>query len=136
MTSSMDSTFSPASSASSSDTSLPSIPTHQADTQVILPPIVLSTPPTSMPHLSITTQLTRLAYNSMGHNCVAWASGFELFLESHSLLHHLTDNPLPLRDPLYAFWSQSNSAFISWMLYIIEKSIVESLARIKPASSL
>ena len=88
-----------------------------------------------MPHLLITTKLTRSSYNFTGHNYAAWASSFELFLESHSL-HHLIDNPLPLRDLSYASWSQSHSAIITWMLYSIEQSIIESLACIKRIRSL
>ena len=82
---------SPHSSAPSADTSLPHVPIPRVDTQVILPPIILPTSPIFAPHLSITTQLTRLAYNFTGHNYEAWASGFELFLESHDLHHHLME---------------------------------------------
>ena len=90
---------SPHSLASSSDTSLPHIPTPQVDTQMILPPTVFPTPPKFAPCLSITTQLTWPAYNFTGHNYTAWASRFELFLESQNLYHHLMDDPLPLHDP-------------------------------------
>ena len=77
---------SPHSSAPSSDTLLPHVSTPQVDTQVILQPVVLPTPPTFAPRLSITTQLTRPAYNFTSNNYSAWASGFELFLESHNLI--------------------------------------------------
>ena len=101
--------FSPTSLALGCDTSLPSIAAAQADTLVILPPIVIPTLPTSMPCLSITAQLTWHAYNFTRHDYAAWASGFELFLESHSLLHRLTENPTTL----CASWSQSDSAIIT-----------------------
>ena len=127
---------SPHSSAPSSDSLLPHIPTPQVDTQVILPPVVLPTPPTFAPRLSITTQLTRPAYNFTGNNYSAWASSFELFLESHNLHHHLMEDPPPLRDPSYASWPQLDLAIITWMLHSIEQNIAESLARIKPARSL
>ena len=127
---------SPHSSAPSSDTSLPHVPAPQVDTQVILPPVVLPTPPAFAPRLSITAQLTRPAYNFTGNNYSAWAYGFELFLESHNLYHHLMEDPLPLRDPSYDSWSQSDSAIITWMLHSIEQNIAESLARIKPTLSL
>ena len=104
---------SPHSSTPSSDTSLPHISAPQVDTQVILPPVVLPTPPAFAPRLSITAQLTRLAYNLIGNNYSVWAFGFELFLESHSLHHHLMEDPPPLRDPSYASWSQSDSAIIT-----------------------
>ena len=126
----------PHSSALSFDTSLPHIPTPLVDTQVTLPLVVLPTPPAFAPRLSITAQLTRTAYNFTGNNYSAWASGFELFLESHNLHHHLMEEPPPLRDPSYASWSQSDSAIITWMLDSIEQNIVESLARIKPVRSL
>ena len=135
MTSPMDSTFSLASSALNSDTSLPPVLAPQTITPLILPLIMLPTPPTFTPRLSITPQLTRPTYNFMILDYVTWASGFELFLESHSLLHHLTDNPPPLHDPLYASWSQSDSIIITWMVYSIEQSIAESLTGIKPAHS-
>ena len=127
---------SPHSSAPSSDTLLPHVLAPQVDTQVILPPVVLPTPPAFAPCLSITAQLTRPAYNFTGNNYSAWASGFELFLESHNLHHHLMEEPLLLRDPSYASWSQSDLAIITWMLYSIKQNIAESLARIKPARSL
>ena len=127
---------SPHSSAPSSDTSLPHVPVPQVDTQVILSPVVLPTPPTFAPRLSITAQLTRLAYNFTSNNYSAWAFGFKLFLEFHNLHHHLMEDPRPLRDPSYASWSQSDSSIITWMLYIMEQNITESLARIKPACSL
>ena len=127
---------SPHSPAPSSDTSSPHVPAPQVDTQVILPPVVLPTPPAFAPHLSITSQLTRPAYNFTGNNYSAWASSFELFLESHNLHHHLMEDPPPLRDPSYTSWSQSDSTIITWMLHSIEQNIVESLARIKPARSL
>ena len=127
---------SPHSSAPSSDASLPHVPTPLVDTQVILPPIVLPTPPTFAPRLSITEQLTQPAYNFTRNNYSAWASGFELFLESHNLHHHLMEDPPPLRDPSYAFWSQSDSAIITWMLHSIKQNISESLACIKSAHSL
>ena len=84
---------SPHYSAPSSDTSLTYIPVPQVDTQVTLPPIVLPTPPAFAPCLSITGQLTRPAYNFIGNNYSAWASRFELFLESHNLHHHLMEDP-------------------------------------------
>ena len=127
---------SPHSLAPSSDTLLPHIPAPQVDTQVILPPVVLPTPLAFAPHLSITAQLTRPAYNFTSNNYSAWASGFELFLEFHNLHHHLMEDPPPLRDPSYASWSQSNSVIITWMLHSIEQNIAESLERIKPARSL
>ena len=127
---------SPHSSALSSDTSLPHIPTPQVDTQVILPLVVLPTPLAFAPRLSITTQLTRPAYNFIGNNYSAWASGFELFLESHNLHHHLMEDPPPLCDPSYTSWLQSDSAIITRMLHSIEQNIAESLARIKPTRSL
>ena len=95
-----------------------------------------TTPPAFAPHLSITVQLTRLAYNFTSNNYSAWAFGFELFLESHNLHHHLMEDPPPLHDPSYASWSQSDSAIITWMLHSIEQNIAESLARIKPVHSL
>ena len=79
------------SSALSSDTSLPHVSTPQVDTQVIFPPVVLPTPLAFAPRLSITTQLTRPAYNFTGNNYSTSASGFELFLESHNLHHHLME---------------------------------------------
>ena len=124
------------SSAPSSDTSLPHIPAPQVDTQVTLPPVVLPTLPAFAPRLSITAQLTRPANNFTGNNYFAWASGFELFLESHNLHHHLMEDPPPLRDPSYASWSQSDSTIITWMLHSIEQNITESLARINPVRSL
>ena len=127
---------SPQSLAPSSDTSLPHVPTPQVDTQVILPPVVLPTPPAFAPRLSITAQLTRHAYNFTSNNYSAWASGFELFLESHNLHHHLMEDPPPLRDPSYASWSQSDSTIITWMLHSIEQNIAESLVRIKSVRSL
>ena len=127
---------SPHSSAPSPDTSLPHIPAPQVDTQVTLPPVVLPTPPAFAPRLSITAQLTRPAYNFTGNNYSAWAYGFELFLESHNLHHHLMEDPRPLRDRSYASWSQSDSAIITWMLHRIEQNIAESLVRIKPVLSL
>ena len=127
---------SPHSSALSSDALLPHVPAPRGDTQVILPPVVLPTPPAFAPRLSITTQLTRPAYNFTGNNYSAWAFGFELYLESHNLHHHLMEDPPPLRNSSYASWSQSNSAIITWMLHSIEQNIAESLARIKPARSL
>ena len=127
---------SPHSSAPSSDTSLPHVPAPQVDTQVILLPVVLPTPPAFTPRLSITTQLTRSAYNFTGNNYSAWASSFELFLESHNLHHHLIEDPPPLRDPSYVSGLQSDSAIITWMLHSIEQNIVESLACIKPTCSL
>ena len=127
---------SPHSSASGSDTSLPHILAAQVDTQVILPPIVLPTPPTFTHRLAIMTQLTQPAYNFTSHNYAAWAFGFELFLESHNLHHHLMDDPPLFRDPSYASWSQSDSSIITWMLHSIERSIRESLLRIKLAHSL
>ena len=127
---------SPHSSALSSDTSLPHVPAPQVDTRVILPPVVLPTPLAFAPRLSITAQLTRPAYNFPGNNYSAWASGFELFLESHNLHHHLMEDPPPLRNPSYSSWSQSDSAIITWMPHSIEQNIAESLARIKPARSL
>ena len=128
---------SPHSSASSSDASLPHIPAPPVDTQVILSHVVLPTPPAFAPRLSITTQLTRPAYNFTGNNYSAWASSFELFLECHNLHHHhLMEDPPPLRDRSYASWSQSDSAIITWMLHSIEQNIVESLVRIKPVRSL
>ena len=117
---------SPHSSAPSFDTSLPHIPTPQVDTLVILPPVLLPTPLAFAPRLSITAQLTRPAYNYS-----AWASGFELFFESHNLHHHLMEDPPPLHDPSYASWSQSDSAIITWMLHSIEQNIAESLTCIK-----
>ena len=127
---------SPNSSTPSSDTSLPHVSAPQVDTQVILPPVVLPTPPAFAPRLSITAQLTRAAHNFSGNNYSAWASAFELFLESHNLHHHLMEDPPPLHDPSYASWSQSDSAIITWMLHSIEQNITESLTRIKPARSL
>ena len=125
---------SPHSSALSFDTSLPSISAPQVDTQVIFPPIVLPTPPAFAPRLSITSQLTRPAYNFTGYNYSAWASGFELFLESHNLYHHLMEDPPPLCDPSYASWSQSDSAIITWMLHSIEQNTAEFLAHIHELS--
>ena len=122
--------------APGSDTSLTHVLALQADTQVILPPIMLPTPLTFAPRLSITGQLTRPTYNFTDHNYATWAFGFELFLESDNFHHHLMDDPPPLRDPSYAFWSQSDSAIITWMLHNIKQTIVESLACIKPARSL
>ena len=122
--------------APSSDTSLPRVPIPQVDTQVILSSIVLPSPPTFALHLSITAQLTWHAYNFTGHNYTAWASGFEFFLESHNLHHHLIEDTLPLCDPSYTSWSQPDSAIITWMLHSIKQNIPESLARIKPACSL
>ena len=119
---------SPHSSAPSSDASLPHIPAPPVDTQVILPPVVLPTLPAFAPRLSITSQLTRPAYNFTGNNYSAWASGFELILESHNLHHHLMEDPPPLHDPSYASWSQSDSAIIILMLHSIEQSIL-SLSR-------
>ena len=127
---------SPHSSAPSSDTLLPHVTSPQVDTQVILPPVVLPTSPPFAPLLSITAQLTRPAYNFTRNNYSALASGFELFLESHNLHHHLMEDPPPLCDPSYASWSQSDSAIITWMLHSIEQNIAESLLRIKPARSL
>ena len=127
---------SPHSSAPSFNTLLPHVLAPQVDTHVILPPIVLPTPPAFAPRLSITAQLTRPAYNFTSNNYSAWASGFELFLESHNLHHHLMEDPPPLCDPSSASWSQSDSAIITWMLHSIEQNISESLARIKPARSL
>ena len=127
---------SPHSSAPSSDTSLSHVLTPQVDSQLILLPVVLPTPLAFAPRLSITTQLTRPAYNFTENNFSAWASGFELFLESHNLHHHLIEDPLPLLDPSYASWLQSDLAIITWMLHSIEQNITESLARIKPARSL
>ena len=108
-----DSMLSAHSSAPSSNTSLPHVPAPQVDTQVILLPIVLPTPLTFAPRLSIKAQLTRPTYNFTSHNYAAWASGFELFLESHNLHHHLMEDPQPLRDPSYASWSQFDSAIIT-----------------------
>ena len=127
---------SPHSSTPSFDTSLPHVPTPQVDTQVILPPVVLPTPSAFATCLSIMAQLTRPAYNFTSNNYSAWASGFELFLESHNLHHHLMEDPPPLCDPSYASWSQSDSAIITWMLHSIEQKIAESLAHIKLAHSL
>ena len=127
---------SPHSSAPSSDTSLPHILAPQVDTHVTLLHVVLPTPPAFAPRLSITTQLTRPAYNFTSNNYSAWASGFELFLESHNLHHHLMEDPPPLRDPSYASWSQSDSVIITWMLHSIKQNIAESLTRIKPTRSL
>ena len=127
---------SPHFSAPSSDTSLPHVSAPQVDTQVILPSVVLPTPLAFAPRLSITTQLTRLAYNFTCNNYSAWDSSFELFLESHNLHHHLMEYPPPLRDPSYASWSQSDSTIITWMLHSIEQNIAESLACIKPTRSL
>ena len=127
---------SPHSSAPSSDTSLPHVPAPQVDTQVILPPVVLPTPPAFAPRLSITTQLTRLAYNFTSYDYSARASGFELFLESHDLHHHVMEEPPTLHDPSYASWSQSDSIIITWMLHNIEQNIGEFLACIKLALSL
>ena len=118
------------------DTLLPHVPAPQVDTQVILSPTMLPTPPTLIPHLSITAQLTWHAYNFTGHNYTAWASIFQLFLESHNLHHHLMEDPQPLCDPSYASWSQSNSAIITCMLQSIEPNIAESLACIKLSRSL
>ena len=115
---------SPHSSAPSSDTSLPHVPVPQVDTQVILLRVVLPTPPAFAPRLSITTQLTQPTYNFTSNNYSAWASGFELLLESHNLHHHPMEDPPPLRDPSYASWSQSDSAIITWMLHSIEQNIV------------
>ena len=112
---------SPHSSALSSNTSLPHVPSAHVDTQVILLPIVLPTPPTLAPCLSIMAQLTCPAYIFIGNNYSAWASGFDLFLESHNLHHHLMEDLPPLRDPSYASWLQSNSAIITWMLHSIEQ---------------
>ena len=81
--------FSPASSASGSDTSLLPVLAPHVDTLVILPPIVLPTLLNSPPHFLIAIQFTWLTYNFSRNNYVMWASGFELFLESHSFLHHL-----------------------------------------------
>ena len=120
----------------SSETSLPQVSAPQVDTQMILPPVVLPTPPAFAPRLSITTQLTRLAINFTGNNYSAWASGFELFLDSHNLHHHFMEDPPPLRDPSYASWSQSDSAIITWMLHSMEQNIAESLSCIKQARSL
>ena len=127
---------SPHSSTQSSDTSLPHVPALQVDTHLILPPVVLPTPLAFAPRLSITPQLTRPAYNFIGNNYSTWASGFELFLESHNLHHHLMEDPPPLRDPSYASWSQLDLAIITWMLHSIEQNIAESLARIKLTHSL
>ena len=127
---------SPQSSAPSFDTSLPHVPAPQVDTQVILLPVVLPTPPAFAPHLSITAQLTRPAYNFTSNNYSSWASGYELFIESHNLHHHLMEDPMPLRDPSYASWSQSDSAIITWMLHRTEQNIGQSLARIKSVCSL
>ena len=112
MATSRDSMSSPHSSSPGSDTSLPHVPAPPADTQVILSPIVVPTPPIFAPCLPITAQLTLLAYNLTDHYYAAWAFGFELFLESHNLHHHLMDDPSPLRDPSYASWSQSDSAIL------------------------
>ena len=127
---------SPHFSGPSFDTSLPHVPAPRVDTQVILQPTLLPTPPTFATRLSITTQSTRPAYNFTGLNYTAWASGFELFLKYHNLHHHLMEDPPPLRDPSYASWSQSHSAIITWMLHSIKSNIAESLARIKPLRSL
>ena len=115
---------SPHSSAPGLDTSLPLVPAPQVDTQVILPPIVLPTPPKFAPCLSIMTQLTRPAYNFTGHNYAGSTSSFELFLESHNLHYHLMDDPSPLRNPSYASWSHTNSTIITWKLHNIEQSRV------------
>ena len=61
MASPTDSTFSLASSALGFDTSLPLVLAPQADNLVILPHIVLPTPPNSAPCLLITTQLILFA---------------------------------------------------------------------------
>ena len=122
---------SPHSSAPGSDSSLPHVLTPQVDTQVILLPIVLPTPLTFAPRLSITAQLTRPAYNFTSHNYTSWDSGIELFLKSHNIHHHLIDDPPPLRDPSYASWSQYDLAIITWMLHSIKQSSAESLVRIK-----
>ena len=108
--SSMNSTFSLASSALSSGTSLLLVPTPYAHSPVILLPIVLLTLLTFVPHLLITTQLTRLACNFSKHKYAAWASSFELFLESFNLLHPLIDDHLPFLYLSYASWSQLDSA--------------------------
>ena len=63
MASLMDSMFSPTSSTLDFDTSFLPIPENQANTLVILLPIVFPTPPTLAPHLLIMTQLTKHAYN-------------------------------------------------------------------------
>ena len=122
--------------APGSNTSSPSVPAPSVDTQVILLPIVLPTPPIFVPRLSIMTQLTQPAYNFTNHNYIPWASGFKLFLESHNFHHHLMDGPPSLYDLSYASWSQSNSAIFTWMLHIIEQSIAESLECIKSAHCL
>ena len=127
---------SPHSSVSSFNTSSPPILTPQVDTLVIFPPIVLFTPLTFLPRLSITTQLTRPAYNFTIHNYTAWASGFELFLESHKLHPHLTNDPPPLRNPSNASRLQSDSTIITWMLYNIEHSIVETLSLANPRDNI
>ena len=81
------------------DTSLLPVLALEADIVVILPPIELPILPTSVPHLSIMTQLTWPIYNFSRHNYAVWASSFELVLESHTLRHHLIDDPPLLRNP-------------------------------------
>ena len=130
--SSTNSIFSQTPSAPSSDASLSYVPTPQVDTSVILSPVVLPTPPTSMSRLLIMTQLTRHAYNFSWHNCTAWVFSFELFLASHRLMYHLTDDPPPLHSPCYAPWLQSDSTIIPWMLHSTQQSIFVSLVCIKP----
>ena len=102
---SKDYMFTPPYLAMRSNTSLMLVLTSQADTPVVVPPILLLTSLTLTPRLSIMTQLTQLAYNFNEHNYAAWASGFELLCETHSLLYHLMDDRLPLHDPSYASWS-------------------------------
>ena len=101
------------------------------------PPDIVPPPANMLPtRPSITTQLTRPAYTFTGRNYGSWASGFEHFLRSHDLLHHLTTDPPALLDPTYSTWSRLDSAVVTWMLQSIDSSVAEPLARINPAKVL
>ena len=85
--------------------------------------VIMASSSTTVSHDSWTCSLSSTSIKLNGKNYLLWSKSFQVFLDVHQKILHITYDPPDVKDPTYDDWFASDCRVISWLVNSIDKQI-------------